>query len=426
MLVYRRSEVPSVKFDDPEKLEKELVWQRVEAFFESFKNPDGSIRGGYNRYDTPAIFEQRLTEHLREIVQQHLADHVANGVPATAAAQGAEIASEAEHTLPEPWKGSPFPGLRAFDESDAPIYFGRGREADGLVHRLAQGGRFIAVVGASGSGKSSLVAAGLLPRLHDNAVSDSGSRDWLTLRFAPGEVGDNPFIALLTGFKPVLDNQRRRVRDEAARLEQSASALNELVEKLLEGHPAWSELLIFIDQFEELFTVVADQYRAPFCGLLAHAVGHSRVRVVLTLRADFYHRCVDDPVLAELLRAGSFPLAAPDRMALEEMITRPADRAGLVFDQGLPDQILNDTGNEPGALALLAFALSELYESGQGNGRLTRAAYDAFGGVQGAVSERAEGAYTGLDEAARATLAGVFRELVEVREAEGGWVSTLR
>ena len=98
----------------------------------------------------------------------------------------------------------------------------------------------------------------------------------------------------------------------------------------------------------------------------------SRLRTVLTLRADFYHRCVDYPDLAALLRAGSFPLAAPDLLALLEMITGPAAVAGLTFQAGLVSRILHDTGGDPGALALLAFALAELYEVCQPGTTLTR------------------------------------------------------
>jgi hypothetical protein len=274
----------------------------------------------------------------------------------------------------ELWQGSPFPGLRAFDEDDAPIYFGRGRETDALLRRLSAGDRFLAVVGASGSGKSSLVAAGLIPRLRENAVP--GSRDWLVARFTPGELGDDPFVSLVSAFKSTLGAHQRRLRDEADRLSKKPpGALQELVSMALEGRPRWSELILFADQFEELFTVVADRHREPFCRFLSEASRAPKVRVVLTLRADFYHRCVEQPVLAELLRTGSFPLAAPDYVALEEMISRPAERAGLVFDDGLPQQILHDTESEPGALPLLAFALSELYESGKSGGQLTVDAY---------------------------------------------------
>ena len=205
----------------------------------------------------------------------------------------------------------------------------------------------------------------------------------MRVRFTPGELGENPFIALASGFKPALDRHARQVRDEAEKLETDPSALDELIGLVLEDQPEWSELLLFVDQFEELFTVVDDKYRGAFSELLAHAAKLPRLRTVATLRADFYHRCVEQPALAELLRAGSYPLAAPGVGALHEMITRPAARAGLSFEVELPERILDDTGAEPGALPLMAFALEQLYDTRTGEGQLTHAAYERFGGREG-------------------------------------------
>ncbi len=156
--------------------------------------------------------------------------------------------------------------------------------------------------------------------------------------------------------------------------------------------------------------------------------------VVITLRADFHARCVEIPALAELLRSGSYPLAAAGFDALFEMITRPAHRAGLVFDEGLPGLILAETGSDAGALPLMAFALQQLYEGRELSGRLTHEAYAGFGGVQGAIVARAESVFhsiaeplspASLDRAIATprrdllgpeTLSDVFRELVQVEE----------
>lgn len=424
VLVYRRTEVPRFEADDPEIEKKLEQWHLVKSFFASFWNPDGSIRSAVNTYDTPDVFEKKLTEHLRELVQALLAEHEAESpLPAAEAAPDAAPATESPRGAPL-WEGSPFPGLRAFGEDDAPIYFGRGRETDGLIRRLAEGERFMTVVGASGSGKSSLVAAGVLPRLKDNAIP--GSRDWLRVRITPGELGENPFIALASGFKPALEWHARQVRDTAKRLEADLGALDELAGLMLEGQPEWSELLLFVDQFEELFTVVDGKYRGAFGDLLAHAAKLPRLRTVTTLRADFYPRCVEQPALAELLRAGSYPLAAPGVGALHEMITRPAARAGLSFEAALPERILDDTGAVPGALPLTAFALAQLYHQRTGEGRLTHAAYERFGGVKGAISERAEDRFRGLDDDAQLAFTCVFQALVEVDSTEAGWVATRR
>lgn len=164
VIVYRRTEkvlLDPSDTDFPKKLEQ---WQHVEAFFKSFSNPDGSIRHSYNPYASPDEFREQFEHHMREVIGRLL--------DAPARRRTTESTS-----LPDLWKGSPFPGLRAFTPADAPIFFGRGRETDDLVKRLSNGeNRFLAVVGASGSGKSSLVGAGLIPRLQANAIP--GSKDW--------------------------------------------------------------------------------------------------------------------------------------------------------------------------------------------------------------------------------------------------------
>ncbi|MCP5306039.1 MAG: SUMF1/EgtB/PvdO family nonheme iron enzyme [Chromatiaceae bacterium] len=422
VLLYRRTERLGLDPEDPDFTAKVDQWKRVKRFFAECRNPDGSIRAGYNEYDSPDSFRKKFTGHLREIIQSLLADHEAQlGRDATA---GAATATSTITALPL-WKGSPFPGLRAFTANDAPIFFGRGRETDGLVARLAEGARFIAVVGVSGSGKSSLVAAGLLPRLNDNAIP--GSRDWLSVRLTPGELGDNPFIALASAFVSTFETHHRVLRDEAEGLQADHGVLDGWIEQMLEDRPGWSELVLFIDQLEELFTVVRPDHRAPFAELLVHAAASSRVRVLATLRADFYHHCVGQRPLDELLRTGTYPLASPGVGALYEMIARPAERAGLSFEpQELPSRILDDTGDDPGALPLMAFALSELYERHTDDRRLTADAYDGFGGVQGAIGRRAEGTFERLDARAQAALGAVFRELVEVDPTGGGWVATRR
>ena len=138
-----------------------------------------------------------------------------------------------------------------------------------------------------------------------------------------------------------------------------------------------------------------------------------RVRAVVTMRSDFYHRAVDYQELAEILRDGSFPLAIPKRDALCQMIERPAERAGLTIEDGLVERMLDDTGHEPGNLALMAYALDELYKLS--DGALTHEDYDKLGGVQGAIGTRAENQFKKLD-VGDDVLQRVFHMLVEVDE----------
>ncbi|MGB7990722.1 MAG: SUMF1/EgtB/PvdO family nonheme iron enzyme [Candidatus Methylophosphatis roskildensis] len=420
ILVYRRTEKCPLYPDDAQFDDKLSQYKNVQTFFAAFRNPDGSIRSGYNQYPAPEAFGRQLDLHLRSVIGRLLQSRPA---PATA------VPAPVQPAKAPLWQGSPFPGLRAFTPDDAPIYFGRGRETDELVRRLADGCRFLAVVGASGSGKSSLVAAGLIPRLKANAIEGakdwllpcvvpaaaSGRKQWVGLRFTPGELGDDPFLALATKLEPMLPEAiapgslaRQLAREPACIVRHAAQALAKA--------PAWAELMVFMDQFEELLTRVADCHQGPFVELLAAAASAPRVRLVVTMRADFYHRWLDWPRLPEVLRGAPAPVVAPGLAALFEMITGPAARAGLDLQEGLPAKILEDTGSDSGALALLAFALHELYEARTADGRLSRAAYDAFGGVRSAISRRAETTFAGLATGPGSQLHSVFGELVDVDE----------
>ncbi|MCA9909772.1 MAG: SUMF1/EgtB/PvdO family nonheme iron enzyme, partial [Anaerolineae bacterium] len=414
VVVYRRDGAPALYPNDPQFSDTYEQWQRVQAFFAAFTDPDGTIRQGYHRHTSTADFARQLETHLKKLIKQVIDIYGRREVPPPSV--------ETPHA--PLWEGSPFPGLRAFTPTDEPIFFGRGAETDGLLDRL-RGQRVVAVVGASGSGKSSLVGTGLLPRLAANSID--GSKDWLLpsatnvggtsqwhgLRFTPGEVNDNPFDALAARLAPMVG---RIPRDVSAALAKEPSALLEMLDEALASRPDWAQALLFIDQFEELFTLCAVHYRAPFIALLMAVSKSERTNAVLTLRADFYARCVQDAALRQLLEAGTFPLSTPGQAALYEMITRPAERAGLAFEDGLVARIFDDTGDDPGALSLLAYALDELYRRSGGKSQLTHADYEAIGKVQGAIGKRAEVAFAQLSADARAAFATVFRELVEVDE----------
>jgi formylglycine-generating enzyme required for sulfatase activity len=407
VLVYRRKKPPDVNLADPERKEKEKQWDLVEEFFAEFRNPDGSFQSFFKEYDEPSDFEKLLGDDLRDLITKYLDSHPKDEAELTATAQEAF------------WEESPFPGLRAFTPEEAVIFHGRSPEIDSLIARLSDSKcRFIAVIGASGSGKSSLVAAGLLPALEDNAIH--GSKNWVWARSTPGEVGSNPFIALAIALKSKIENRGLQPRDMANELEKKANVFKKFLAMALENRPHWAELLLFIDQFEELFTLVDKKYQGPFVDLLSQVEKVPRVRTVLTMRADFYPRCLEWSVLDALLAKGHYPLLAPRTGALHEMITQPAERARVPFENGLAQRILDDTGTEPGALALMAYALSELWQKSKGSDRvLTHAAYDSFNGVDGAIGKRAEETFNSLEEeksTLEAALAHVFRELVEVDE----------
>lgn len=398
VLVYRRTSTVSLDPDDPLLEDKLGQYRGVQEFFARMHDPEtGVILGGHKKYDSPDDFRKILDHDLRSLVRDWLA-----GRPAM------DEASESP-SLPPLWVGSPFPGLRAFTPADAPIYFGRGRESDELERRT-QASPFVGVVGASGSGKSSLVGAGLLPRLAaaepDWVVPDfdRDTRLWSGLRFSPGELGADPFVAAAARLAPWSEVSPREL----------AAELRADPEGIARHLPAPHSML-FIDQFEELFTVAEPDLARPFVQMIGAAVRSGICLVVVTLRADYYHRCLELPELGQLLEQGQLPLTAPSDTLLE-MIVRPADRAGIQFEEGLPERILHDTGRDPEALPLLAYTLDELYHVAQ-SGTLSHESYDRLGRVQGAIGTRAEQVFSRLGAETQAGFSLVFRDLVKVDDS---------
>jgi formylglycine-generating enzyme required for sulfatase activity len=411
--LYRRDQVPNPDFEDPDYEEKKTQWGQVKVFFSSLVNDDDSIKGGVNSYQAPDDF--------RRLFEQHLRDQL-TGLLVTAGNHEGRAEPTTDEAPPQPpqWTDDPYPGLDAFVAEQAPIFFGRGRETDQLLQLLSDPKvRFIAVVGASGSGKSSLVAAGLMPRLQAGALPHSDQ--WIPLYFKPGERGNDPFLALAYPLKAALGATGVREQDLANELSGDAEALAKRINELLDKHPDGSELLLVIDQFEEFFTLVEPDLCQRFLDQLAGLVKLPGVRVVVTLRADFYPRAMEVPALTELLRGqGTFPLSTPGVGALHEMITRPALAAGLELEDGLTEHILDETGTEAGALSLMAFALYRLYEQDKNTGCLSLNEYHAIGGVAGAIRQRAEDALkrVGSDAESDKALDYIFEKLIEVDKHE--------
>ena len=245
--------------------------------------------------------------------------------------------------------------MRAFTEDESALFFGRTPEINALLAKI-KASRFLAVIGASGSGKSSLVRAGVLPRLKEIAAEPG----WEWLRFTPGGINDDPFLALSTVLIPVLEKSKLTNRELATQLRQRGN-IDEIAAHYLAAKPGSGQLLLFIDQFEELFTLVAEGHRQPFINLLEKAVQSPYLRIILTVRVDFQEHCLNYPALTQLINSGNWNLSTPGFPALWLMIDEPAKAAGLQFEDGLIQHILNDTGTGPGALALMAFALEQLY-----------------------------------------------------------------
>jgi len=297
---------------------------------------------------------------------------------------------------------NPYKGLQAFGEADAADFYGRNVLVGELVQAVSDR-RLVAVVGPSGIGKSSVVKAGLVPVLRRDA--QQGSDRWVVTDMFPGSY---PFEELAAALLRVAVDRPHDLVEELARDELGMSRV---VKQIL---PPRSELLLIVDQFEELFTLTTDEEtrRRFLAGITALAADpRSPVRVLVTLRADYLDHPLRYPEFGELLRAGMVAVAAPSEDELAQAIERPAGRVGVRFEPGLVSQIVADVRDQPGALPLLQYALTELFTARTGD-MLTLEGYVATGGVVGALGRRAEDLYARLRPSARAASRHFFVRLV--------------
>jgi WD40 repeat protein len=284
----------------------------------------------------------------------------------------------------------PYRGLEAFEEEHADLFFGREAAVQRLLEQL-KSSRFVAVIAPSGSGKSSLVRAGLLPSLRQSTMA--GSPDWVVCKFTPGPA---PLNALATELLQLPD--RGTLQRTVARMARDSRALHQSVSLALARHAPSSRLVCLVDQFEEIFTQCSDEYqRSQFVANLLYAatVPDGRTVVILTMRADFYAHCAAYPDLAAQLATHQYLLGPLDRVGLRQAISAPAERVGLSFEPGLVDTIAEEVAGEPGALPLLEHALLEVWARRQGS-LLTLEGYRASGGVQGALAQRADSIFLSL------------------------------
>lgn len=298
---------------------------------------------------------------------------------------------------------NPYKGLRSFTELDADDFYGRDGEVTQLVAAVAAS-RVVAVVGPSGVGKSSVVRAGLLPALRSGAVAGSG--DWLFASMTPGTY---PLEELTNALSRVATEGSVDIEGELRREERG------LVRAAKRAMPVGSTVLLLIDQFEELFTLSTPSERDSLLHLIQAAVADPRspLRIVLTMRADFFDRPLGVGDFGDLLGEAIVPIAAPSVEALREMVVAPAASVGVSFEAGLVDSIVADVKDQPGALPLLEFGLSELFE-GRTADVISLSTYVESGGVRSALGRRAEGVYAALDATGKQSVREVFLRLVNV------------
>jgi WD40 repeat protein/class 3 adenylate cyclase len=282
----------------------------------------------------------------------------------------------------------PYKGLASFEESDAASFFGRERLVGELAARTVHVG-LLGVVGASGSGKSSVVAGGLFPSLRAGLLP--GSERWRTVRFRPGE-------------RPMAELER---------------AVGGTLADAIDATGPEERLVVAVDQFEEVFTLSAAEERARFISTLTDAAQTSpdRVVVVLTIRDDFYGHCAPYPDLAQLLVANQVLVPPMTIEQLRRAIELPARRARLRVEADLVDALVAEVADEPGGLPLLSAALVELWHARE-DGWVRMNAYERAGGVRGAVARLAEVSFEQLTPEERDVARRLFLRLASVGDGD--------
>ncbi len=318
-------------------------------------------------------------------------------------------------TSGEPIPPCPYPGLAYFGPEDAELFFGRDKAITRLMEAVGRQS-LTALVGASGSGKSSVVLAGLAPHLHR-----AGGSRFSHFRIGT-ELESNPFLALARALVPLYvasDSDTERLRNTkqlAVSLQTGELTLCDVFADCRSRNKG-TRILLIADQFEEAFTVVKDEaVRQRFIDVLLAgfpkpALGSSPdISLILTLRADFYDHALRHR-LADALQDHIENLGPMNRGELKEAICRPAESANVSFESGLIETLLDDVENKPGSLPLLQFALREMWGR-QEKRKMTRKSYDAIGGVKGASAQRAETIFLAMTEnGANVPMAQAFRHL---------------
>jgi WD40 repeat protein/DNA-binding SARP family transcriptional activator len=302
---------------------------------------------------------------------------------------------------------NPYMGLRAYSEADAELFFGREKSTKMLIEQLKIS-RLLCMVGPSGSGKSSLARAGLIPSLRHGAVP--GSENWYITEMLPGT---HPFEELEAALLRVASSPTELLLDQ---LKQDSRGLIKAVKRILPQDEG--ELLVLIDQFEELFTLVdSESLRGLFLNSLEEAVKdpRSRIRIILVLRADFYDRPLLYQSFGELLHSNTSVILPPSKEEMSQVISLPAESVGIEVEEGLLATMIADVQDQPGVFPLLQYTLTELFDCRENN-RMSLSSYESIGGVSGSLGKRAEDIYLGLEPANQVLTQQLFLRLVNISE----------
>jgi tetratricopeptide (TPR) repeat protein len=427
---------PAVAIEDPDRARIERDWQILKGFMQEwFLTAQGHFKAAFNPYTSEDDFEMQLEQLLRG----WLAEKVAGG---RAVRWPIEV------------KGSPFCGLAAFGARHATVFFGRTHDTTRAVdlwreagHRLSP---YLLVIGASGSGKSSLARAGLVPRLTTPGVIREVDV-WRVAVMRPSDSPQGPFAALAAALMQSEVGLSKEEEGRGAALPEIALGdsrtpavlasvlhhadsaavqpiLNALQNVAKSEHDRGNytrdircDLVLLIDQLDELFAAsVSDADRDAFLDLVAAMVATGRIWLVTTLRADLYPRMLGQPTLKKLKEMGAtYDLAPPGPVELAEIVRSPAEAAGLVYEtdatsgERLDARLLRDA-EQPDMLPLVQLALSRLFEGRTqvgGELRLPLAVYEGLGGLKGIIDEAGERAVASVGELEQARLPRLLRQL---------------
>ena len=315
-------------------------------------------------------------------------------------------------------KGSPYPGLMHFSRNYAPVFFGRDAEVREILDRMrTPEGRFLIISGGSGTGKSSVVDAGVLPRIEENGVGEESR--CVCARMIPSQ-GSDPFDALLRPLHTYAERAGLNVYDLAEQMQAQPDILPEKIQEIVLKGMNGKGLVLFLDQMEELFTAQNPDVSNRFLTALYEAAQKGSLRVLATIRSDHLHHCHPHPEMLRILRGpGHYPLGPVEPFMLSDTIVKPAQCAGLSINETLARRIVHDTGTEPSSLPLLAFVLNQLFEK-RSDRDLSETVYETLGGVTGAIAQHAGSVeatiHRKLGAKASDLLPKLFQYLVIVKE----------
>lgn len=331
---------------------------------------------------------------LASLVQAAVASHLANN-PKPDSPTVSQAPGPPTITWDIEKQDSPYPGLLHFTSKYAPVFFGRDQDVIQILDRMRMPeGRFMIVSGDSGTGKSSVIHAGVLPRVEKGGLPDN--KQALGVRMLPSQ-GSTPFRALLGALNPFATQAGLKPDEVAQELSESPDRLTHYVRKILMEGTDRHALVLFLDQMEELFTTHTPAASTEFLRALYQAAQDGPLWVLATLRSDHLHHCHTHPEMLQVLRGpGHYPLGPIEPFMLEDLIAKPARCAGLSISDNLVRRIIHETRikeddpTKPGQshLPLLAFVLNHLFEK-RSNHELSEDAYNQVGGVTGAVAHHA-------------------------------------